>query len=76
MIRGTFLHRVDVDGRIIESDLIVCQPDEWEELPERADTEWCALRLGPQVFALRLRGLIAVADPSTYPTSLGTPNRN
>ena len=40
MTRVRFRHKEC--GEILESDLIICHPDEWQDAPERHQEEWSA----------------------------------
>jgi hypothetical protein len=52
----TFRHVAD-KKLVLESDLIVCPSEEWDESDKAMEPEWSVLRVGFEVFALRLRGI-------------------
>jgi hypothetical protein len=51
-----FHHGIDVGHgpEVVESDLIIASPDEWDGSPEQLSGDWCAIRDGRRILALRL----------------------
>lgn len=39
MLKVRFRH-TDYDGQIVESDLLICLPEEWAQTPEKTTGEW------------------------------------
>jgi hypothetical protein len=76
MKRYVFYHRLDDNGEIAESDLIVAPATEWNRSPEQLDQSWCVVRDGRHVLALRLSldltTIAATVEPASTTATAGT----
>ena len=46
-------YRFNVDGEVMEYDLIICRARRWAATPESLDASWGTARIGSLIFALR-----------------------
>ncbi len=45
------------EKHVVEADLIICSPEDWDASDKAHDPAWSVVRVGLDVFALRLRGI-------------------
>lgn len=51
-----------VNGKLVESDLVVLRSDQGESIPDDESHRWCKIEDGPLLLALRISGTVSLRE--------------